>query len=357
MSRVCSRSADRSPWNARPVPALCPQAKPKASSCRDPTRSPINRSRPASHPKNPRTAPRRTRRALPARSLFRNRRGNRCTTRRPAPSCRGGPATPAAIPRACGAAALPDAARAVASRHSRSARSIASPHGAKRIREAGLRSPAGAAAALGGLFPLRQALGDDLRRFRRRLAHVRVFGDLALDPLALVLQEIAQNLQLGDELFDLQRRCSGNALDQRIEIAHSQFAAGLRLRLAQLRDVPANEFADLAFDLGRRSLPILVSSFDHGHDASPLRREQYLLGRVVNYGARIGRLGGAFLSVSEQNAEGPMSRRVRGQWRRAVRRLLAEITAVRTRSVRPGAPPCPAGRAPRAPAGPRERRD
>src|ERR1700674_2240320 len=162
--------------------------------------------------------------------------------------------------------------------------------------------PAGAAVALRGLFPLRQTLGDDLRGFRRRLAHVGVFGDLALDPLALVLQVVTQRLQLGDELFDLQHRRPGNALDQRIEIVHPQFAAGFRLRLSQLRNVPANELADIAFAFGRRPLPILVSSSDHGHDASPLRREQYPLA-AVNYGARMGRLGGAFLSTTEQNAE------------------------------------------------------
>ncbi len=136
---------------------------------------------------------------------------------------------------------------------------------------------------------------------------MRVFADLALDPLALVLQIVAQRLQLGDELLDFQHRCPGNALDQRIEIVHPQFAAGFRLRLAQLRNVPANELAELALDFGRRPLPILMSSSDHGHDASPLWRERCPLGAAVNYGARMGRLGGAFLSTTEQNTEASSS--------------------------------------------------
>ena len=81
------------PWNVPPGPALCPQAKPRASRCRDPSRSPINRSRPVSRPKKPRTALRKIRRVLPAKSPFRNRRGNQSTIRRPARSCRDGPAT------------------------------------------------------------------------------------------------------------------------------------------------------------------------------------------------------------------------------------------------------------------------
>src|SRR5438874_6889602 len=80
------------------------------------------------------------------------------------------------------------------------------------------KSRTGRAAALSHVLPLCQALGDDLRRFGRRLAHVRIFGDLALDPLAFVLQVVAQGLQLDEELLNLQYRRSGNALDQGTEI-------------------------------------------------------------------------------------------------------------------------------------------
>src|SRR6266851_1695813 len=248
-------------WNGRRGPALCPPAKPRAPQCRDPTRRPINRTRPASRPKSPRTALRKIRRVLPAKSLFRNRRRNRCTTRRPAHSCRDGPATPAAGRRPCEVGAFSGRGEALAARRRSGVRqhlvTCARPLDRRGCRSGsaarscravpGTRvsaralSAASAAVALGGLFPLRQALGD--------------------------------------ELFDLQHRRPGNPLDQRIEIVHPQFAAGLRLRLAQVRNVPANELADLAFDFGRRPLPILVSSSDHGHDASPLRREQNRLGR------------------------------------------------------------------------------
>src|SRR6266849_6640434 len=248
-------------WNARPGPALCPPAKPRAPQCRDPIRRPINPFRPASRPKSPRTALRKIRRVLPAKSLFRNRRRNRCTTRRPAHSCRDGPATPAAGRRPCEVGAFSGRGEALAARRRSGVRqhlvTCARPLDRRGCRSGsaarscravpGTRvsaralSAASAAVALGGLFPLRQALGDDPGGFRRCLAHVRVFGDLALDPLALVLQIVTQRLQLGDELFDLQHRRPGNPLDQRIEIVHPQFAAGLRLRLAQVRNVPANE--------------------------------------------------------------------------------------------------------------------
>src|SRR5205823_11457000 len=90
----------------------------------------------------------------------------------------------------------------------------------------------------------------------------------------LGLQVVAQRLQLRDELFDFQHRAPGHALDQRVEVANSPISPGLRLAFAQLRDVPAHELADLALDFGRRSGPVFMSSPDHGHDASPLRREQ-----------------------------------------------------------------------------------
>jgi hypothetical protein len=71
-----------------------------------------------------------------------------------------------------------------------------------------------------------------------------------------------------------------------------------------MRNVPANQLANLAFDFGRRPLPILVSSSDHAHHASPHRHKQYPLGRRTNYDGRMGRLCGALLSEPEQNAEG-----------------------------------------------------
>ena len=69
---------------------------------------------------------------------------------------------------------------------------------------------------LGG--PLCQALGDDLRRFERRFVQLRVFGERALDPLALIHQMIAHVVQLSDELLDFQQRRAGNALCQQSEV-------------------------------------------------------------------------------------------------------------------------------------------
>jgi len=105
--------ATRLAWNTRARPALALPAKPRAPQCRDPIRSPINHTRSASCPKSPRTARGKIRRALPARSRFRNPRRNRSTIRRPA---RDDPATPGGSLRRCEARGIPVRRRRLAAR-------------------------------------------------------------------------------------------------------------------------------------------------------------------------------------------------------------------------------------------------
>ena len=53
------------------------------------------------------------------------------------------------------------------------------------------------AAALGGVLPLRQALGDDLGRLAGRLAHLRISGDFALHVKSIFLTDAATFTFLG----------------------------------------------------------------------------------------------------------------------------------------------------------------
>src|ERR1700716_854542 len=70
------------------------------------------------------------------------------------------------------------------------------------------------AGRVGDLFPMRQALGDDLRRLHGRLAQGRVFDDLTLDAGAFGGQHLTQRLQLAAELVDLLHRGPRHPLQQ-----------------------------------------------------------------------------------------------------------------------------------------------
>ena len=97
------------------------------------------------------------------------------------------------------------------------------------------------------LLPVRQALGDDLRRLQRRLAQGRIFDDLALHAGRLVVQHVAQGLQLGDELVDLLHRRSRHPLQQRADIARDHFTVVLRLPPKAGCNVAPHEIPDFPF--------------------------------------------------------------------------------------------------------------
>src|ERR1700675_2788223 len=62
------------------------------------------------------------------------------------------------------------------------------------------------AQAVGGAFPLRHIVGDHARGLHGGLAELGVAGNLALDPLALGMQEVAQAFQFANQVFDLAER-------------------------------------------------------------------------------------------------------------------------------------------------------
>ena len=106
-----------------------------------------------------------------------------------------------------------------------------------------------ASRSLGCELPGRYGVGDHLGRAQRRLAQFAVAGDFALDAFAFADQEVAQVLQLDDQIVDLLQRRAGDALHQRVDVVDRKFAR-LRSNPAGGRDVLANELAYLSFECG-----------------------------------------------------------------------------------------------------------
>src|SRR3989442_3384757 len=105
-----------------------------------------------------------------------------------------------------------------------------------------LRAPPGD--ILERVLPLRDALGDDPRRFRRFFAQARIAFDFALEADAFLAQEVAQALELGDQALDLRHRGDRDALHDRAGVTDDVFRGWKRLRLplAIERDVPEPQF-------------------------------------------------------------------------------------------------------------------
>src|SRR5262249_16017243 len=80
------------------------------------------------------------------------------------------------------------------------------------------RSNSFAARAVDRALPLRHPVGDNLGRFHRRVAQLHVAGNLALHPVALAAQEVAQPLQLRDQLLDFLHRRTCYTLNERIDL-------------------------------------------------------------------------------------------------------------------------------------------
>src|SRR5437870_5336549 len=110
-----------------------------------------------------------------------------------------------------------------------------------------LRAPPGD--VLERVLPLRDALGDDPRRFRRFFAQARIAFDFALEADAFLAQEVAQALKLGDQALDLRHRGDRDALHDRAGVADDVFRGWNRLRfpLAIERNVPARQFGNRSF--------------------------------------------------------------------------------------------------------------
>src|ERR1700674_5480171 len=123
------------------------------------------------------------------------------------------------------------------------------------IREAaaidGCKSGSAVAKAVRGAFPLRHIIGDHARGLHGRLAELGIAGDLALDALAFGMQQVAEALEVGNQIFDFGERGSGDALDQGGDAVDGGCDIGLKRRVraaghagrraAQIGDVVADE--------------------------------------------------------------------------------------------------------------------
>jgi hypothetical protein len=107
-------------------------------------------------------------------------------------------------------------------------------------------SPFVNAGPFGYTFPIAQAFRDDLGGLHGRPTQARVFDDLALHALALLMQPFAQCLKLADEPVDFLDRTRRYALKQRADIVRHDLAVILRV-LSQAGDVAAHKFSDFPF--------------------------------------------------------------------------------------------------------------
>ena len=73
-------------------------------------------------------------------------------------------------------------------------------------------------------------VGDHAGRLHRGLAELGVARDLALDALAFGMEQVAQALELGDQILDLGKRGAGDALDQRVDVGDGGFRARIERR-------------------------------------------------------------------------------------------------------------------------------
>src|SRR6516225_11869452 len=106
-----------------------------------------------------------------------------------------------------------------------------------------------------GALPLRDVVRDHAGGLHRGLAELGIAGDFALNALALGMQKLPQTFELGNQVVDLRKRGSRNALDQRVDVVDDGFRALLggaihaRGGTAQIGNVVANEIADAGFEL------------------------------------------------------------------------------------------------------------
>src|SRR5712691_6032667 len=103
---------------------------------------------------------------------------------------------------------------------------------------------ADARGGLGGLSPLRQALGDDPGRLQGGLRQGRIFDDLAFDARALALQRLAQDLELDDDIVEGLDRVARHPTQQKAETVLHDVAILLRLPPPR-RKLAAAELAGL----------------------------------------------------------------------------------------------------------------
>src|SRR5262245_60426820 len=102
---------------------------------------------------------------------------------------------------------------------------------------------------LGRLSPQAHIFRDDLARLTRDGGHARVVDDRARHALALLLQLVAQQFELGDEPVNLLNRTQRDTLHQHAETV-GHLAAVIGKLPVRLDDLAAHEFDDLSFHFG-----------------------------------------------------------------------------------------------------------
>src|SRR5712675_1306222 len=104
---------------------------------------------------------------------------------------------------------------------------------------------------LGLVLATGQAVGEDLGRLHRGLAEARIAHDLARHAVAIMLELLAQHLELGDQLVDLVDRIERDALQQQTKIVDHTFAvvAVVGNLPSWLRDVATHQLTNPTLDL------------------------------------------------------------------------------------------------------------
>jgi hypothetical protein len=113
---------------------------------------------------------------------------------------------------------------------------------------------------------------------------MRIFGKVALNARALLVESLAQYQQFGDEPVDVLHRGTGHALQQCYNAAGDQFAVSLG-RSSKARAVASDEFADFRFyrcfdvliEVGRLSGRVrchCIPPLDNSRITPPLRVAQ-----------------------------------------------------------------------------------
>src|SRR5262249_13890076 len=96
-----------------------------------------------------------------------------------------------------------------------------------------------------------QAVGEDLGRLHGGLAEARIAHDLTRHALSIMLELLAQHLELGDQLVDLVDRIERHPLQQQTEIVDHTFAvvAVVGDLPPRLRDVATHQLTNPTLDL------------------------------------------------------------------------------------------------------------
>src|SRR5262249_54620767 len=106
----------------------------------------------------------------------------------------------------------------------------------------------------GSIFPLREAVTDNLHGRHRSVTQIGIAGNFPADPLAFATQHLANALQFEDDTVNFFHGCAGNAPNKSIQIVRHRFGLcfGFRPLTTQQSDIASDEFANFALERRRR---------------------------------------------------------------------------------------------------------